>query len=74
VPILVDRGAPFLAKLGTPNAVDFALAAAIALAVFGANGAQDRAATRAALSAAGEVITKLSGRRDSLRAGIGLHI
>jgi adenylate cyclase len=42
------------------------------LAVFGADGAQDQVAARAALSAAGEVVAGLAERK--LRAGIGLHI
>jgi adenylate cyclase len=46
------------------------------LAVFGADGAQDPTAARAALSAASEVIARLGAHklRDGLRAGIGLHI
>jgi adenylate cyclase len=46
------------------------------LAVFGADGAQERAAACAALSAARGVIAGLSAHKlgDSLRAGIGLHI
>jgi len=45
------------------------------LAVFGADGAQDAAAARAALSAASEIIARLAAHKlCDLRAGIGLHI
>jgi adenylate cyclase len=46
------------------------------LAVFDADGAQDQAAARAALSAARKITARLAAYKlgDTLRAGIGLHI